>query len=58
MAFAFAILAFEQYYVNNNLANAQIFYAFFGLPTHLCCVLFIVGAMMIVHLHKERFARI
>ena len=29
MAFAFAILAFEQYYVNINLANAQNFYNFF-----------------------------
>ena len=28
MAFAFAILAFEQYYVNINLANAQNFYNF------------------------------
>jgi hypothetical protein len=58
MAFAFAILAFEQYYVNINLANAQNFYNFFGFFFSFCCVFLVTGQITIFLLHKEWCAHI
>jgi hypothetical protein len=58
MAFAFAILAFEQYYVNINLANAQNFYNFFEFFFSYCCVFLVTGQITIFLLHKEWCAHI